>query len=443
LASIPVSGPGRFFIRIANFYANGNKTAYSVTPAFVDTVPPKIVARSPASGAVSISYDAAVITADFDEAVSGVSTGTAQLRNSAGVVVAATVSYASSNRRATLRPSAPLVAETTYGVYLTSGIKDAGGNALAASSWTFTTGKGAPRIAGANRYATATAISRSAFGAGVPVVYIATGSSYPDALAGGPAARVGDGPLLLTAATWLPSETIAELTRLKPGRIVILGGTAVVSAGVEALLRGYTAGAVTRLAGADRYATAAKVSASAFPTGATTVYVATGSTFPDALAAGAAAAGAKAPILLVGPQALPAATASELARLNPDQIIVMGGTSVVSDAVLQQLKPYAASVRRVAGADRYATAVNLSATTFAANSVGTAYVAVGSAFPDGLAAGPVAGRTGSPLLLVMSDSLPPAVATELKRLDPSQVVIIGGTAVVSETVRDQIRALWP
>src|SRR5690606_12371590 len=103
----------------------------------------------------------------------------------------------SSNRRATLRPSSPLAGEATYRISLTSAMKDAGGNSLAATSWTFTTGKAAPRVAGANRFATASAVSASEFSPGVPVVYVATGSSYPDALAGGPAARIGGGPLLL------------------------------------------------------------------------------------------------------------------------------------------------------------------------------------------------------------------------------------------------------
>jgi putative cell wall-binding protein len=121
----------------------------------------------------------------------------------------------------------------------------------------------------------------------------------------------------------------------------------------------------------------------------------------------------------------------------------MGGSSAVSNVVLQQLEMYAGSVRRISGADRYATAVNLSASTFAANSVSTVYLATGSAFPDGLSVGPVAGAKGAPLLLVPSSSLPDSVAAELKRLDPSQVVIIGGPSAVNEAVRAEVRALWP
>ncbi|HEX7196396.1 MAG TPA: S8 family serine peptidase, partial [Candidatus Limnocylindria bacterium] len=410
LASVGVSGPTRILIRITNYYPNGNRNAYSVTPTFVDNVAPAVVGRSPAANSVGVSYDGASITATFSEPVSGVSNSTVVLKNAAGSVVGATVSYASSTRRASLRPSAPLAAEAQYSVHLTSGIKDSVGASLGATSWKFTTGKSAPRLAGADRYATAAAVSGSAFKPGVPVVYVATGASYPDALAGAPAARIANGPLLLTAPGFVPTATANELARLKPGRIVILGGTGAVSSKVEGTLDGYTAGSVTRISGADRYATAAAISSAVAPSGASVVYVATGSNYPDALAAGAAAARAKAPILLVAANSLPDATRAALDRLNPDTIIVMGGPGAVSDSVRAQLAAYASSVQRISGVDRYATAVSLSSKSFAANSVGTVYVASGTSFPDGLAAGPVAGMRGGPLLLVPSTGLPSVVA---------------------------------
>ena len=443
LASIGVSGPTRILIRVSNFYPNGNRAAYSITPTFVDNIAPTVVGRSPAPNAVRVSYDRAVITATFSEPVSGVSTGTVVLKNASGAVVGATVSYSSSSRRAALRPKTPLAPEAVYSVHLTSGIKDSVGAPLAATSWKFTTGKSAPRLAGPDRYATAAAVSGSAFKPGVPVVYVATGASYPDALAGAPAARIGNGPLLLTAPGYLPTATATELARLKPGRIVILGGTGAVSSSVQRTLDGYTAGSVTRISGADRYATAAAISTAVAPSGAPVVYVATGTNYPDALAAGAAAARAKAPILLVAANSLPDATRAALDRLNPGKIIVMGGPGAISESVKAQLAAYAPTVQRMSGADRYATAVSLSKATFGANSVGTVYVASGTSFPDGLSAGPVAGMRGGPLLLVPSGSLPSVVAAELKRLDPTSIVLVGGTGVVSDTVRNQIRALWP
>ena len=277
----------------------------------------------------------------------------------------------------------------------------------------------------------------------MPVVHVATGAAFPDALSGAPAARIAGGPLLLVGPTSVPAATAAELTRLRPGRIVVLGGPGAVSDGVVEALRGYTAGTVTRLAGADRYATAAAISASTFPSGANIVFIATGRNYPDALAAGAEAARQRAPILLTSTNELPAATAQELARLNPSLVVVMGGPGAVTDAVLAQLRGYAGRVDRIYGADRYATAVALSQVIHGANSVSTVYIATGTAFPDGLSAGPVAGTQSAPLLLVRPNAVPAVVADELRRLDPTNVVFVGGSGAISDGVREAVRAIWP
>jgi subtilisin family serine protease/putative cell wall-binding protein len=443
LATADVSGPTRILVRVSNFYANGNRGAYSITPSFVDNVRPVVSGRGPVDGAVNVSYDGAVVTASFSEPVGGVSSSSVQLRDPSGVVPAS-VSWDASGNRAVLRPSRALAPETKHTVSVTGSVVDQAGNALAATSWSFTTGKGAPRVSGVDRYATAAALSGSAFGAGVPVAYVATGANFPDALAAGPAARVGGGPLLLTMPSQVPDATRSELARLRPGRIVVIGGPGVVSDGVVATLRGYaTSGSVGRIYGTDRYATAAAISGSAFAGGASRVYIATGANYPDALSGGADAARTSSPILLVTPNAIPDSTAAELARLHPGQIVVMGGPGVVSDAIAAKLASYAPSVVRMAGQTRYSTAVALSAASFAANSVDTVYLATGAAFPDGLSAGPVAGLRGGPLLLVPTNSLPPEVAAELQRLDPTNVVFVGGPGVISDALRSQVRALWP
>ncbi len=95
---------------------------------------------------------------------------------------------------------------------------------------------------------------------------------------------------------------------------------------------------VERLAGSDRYGTAAAVSASVFtnPSAVSKVFVATGGDFPDALAAAAAGGFVGGPVLLVG-DTVPVATASELARLNPSVIYVVGGTAVISNSVASML----------------------------------------------------------------------------------------------------------
>jgi len=139
----------------------------------------------------------------------------------------------------------------------------------------------------------------------------------------------------------VPAATAAELRRLAPGRIVVLGGPSVVSPAVAQALAAYTTGSVTRLSGSDRYGTAAAISAATFPTpGVPVAYVATGANFPDALAGSVAAARAGGPLLLVSSTTVPAATAAELRRLAPGRIVVLGGPSVVSFSVSAALAAF-------------------------------------------------------------------------------------------------------
>lgn len=296
------------------------------------------------------------------------------------------------------------------------------------------------RQAGANRYATAVDISQRTFPTpGVPVAYVATGGNFPDALAAGPVAAKRGGPLLLLRLNDVPHETAAELDRLNPAEIVIAGGTGVVSAGVEAQLKQY-APVVKREWGANRYATAANIALQNFSAGVDVVYVATGTNFPDALAAGPSAAIRGGAVLLVKGNALPPETANALAQLRPDRIVIAGGTSVVSPAVETELARYA-PVTRESGANRYATAANISAASFAPG-VDVVYVATGANFPDALAAGPAASKSGAgPVLLVRSGSIPPEAAAELRRLRPDRIVIAGGTAVVGLMVQSHLTSI--
>ena len=95
------------------------------------------------------------------------------------------------------------------------------------------------RIAGGDRYETAAAVSQGTFPAGTATVYVATGESFPDALAAGPAAAHAEGPVLLTRRADLPASVASELQRLAPGDIVLVGGEHAVGSGVEAALDSY------------------------------------------------------------------------------------------------------------------------------------------------------------------------------------------------------------
>lgn len=193
------------------------------------------------------------------------------------------------------------------------------------------------RAEGPDRYSTAAALSASAFEPGVPVAYVATGLDFPDALAAGAAGAHFGGPVLLTKGASLNAAAAAELARLQPKRIVVVGGTSVVSTTAEQQLRSL-APEVVRLAGMDRYETSRAVARDMRGSReAEMVALATGTNFPDALSAGPAVAALGGSLVLVGMTLAPG-MAEEVVRNEPALIVAVGGTSVVPTSVLDRAR---------------------------------------------------------------------------------------------------------
>ncbi|WP_082486956.1 cell wall-binding repeat-containing protein [Leifsonia sp. Root112D2] len=291
------------------------------------------------------------------------------------------------------------------------------------------------RLSGADRYATAVSISRQ-YPAGVPVVYIATGANFPDALSAAPAAALQGGPLLLTAPTKLPDTVITEIKRLSPQKIIVVGGTGAVSASVYSQLSKLTA-SIRRDSGADRYATSQTINRAAFSAGsARMAYVATGSNFPDALSASAAAASSGSPVMLVAGTgtAAGAATTTLMKQLGVSSVRIAGGTGAVSARVESSLRAASGvtSVSRLAGADRYTTSSAINRTAFATAS--TVYFAVGTNFADALAGAALAGRNGAPLYVVPATCVPADVIADLNARGTSSRVLLGGTGALGAGV---------
>jgi putative cell wall-binding protein len=289
------------------------------------------------------------------------------------------------------------------------------------------------RVEGADRYATAAAVSAATFAPGVDTVFIVTGDDYPDGLTAGAIAGSLEVPVLLVRTGSIPTATASELTRLAPGEIVVVGGPSVIDDSVVTALDEYTDGTVARIFGADRFATAAALSAEYVAPGVDEVYIATGADFADALTAAAAAGANDAPVLLVSPTSVPTATATELTRLAPDRITVIGGPSAISPAAETALDEFTTGpVTRVFGPDRYGTAAAVSAHAF--TRAATVHLATGLTFPDALAAGPAAAMAPGPILLSRTTCIPAVTDTEIDRLGATRVVLLGGTTALAAPV---------
>ncbi|HET8867517.1 MAG TPA: cell wall-binding repeat-containing protein, partial [Agrococcus sp.] len=186
---------------------------------------------------------------------------------------------------------------------------------------------------------------------------------------------------------------------------------------------------VLRLGGANRYETSRLIALHAFDSAAS-AFVATGVRFPDALAAGPAAAHRNGPVLLVDGErdALDSATRATLAELGVGWVGIAGDTASVSAGVATGLDAAVTTVRRYAGTNRYATAAQLS-TVFGAADV--AYVASGQNFPDALSGAAAAGAQDAPMLLARHSCMPDDTSDALLGFMPNEVLVLGGTPTLS------------
>ncbi|MCS5716173.1 cell wall-binding repeat-containing protein [Herbiconiux sp. CPCC 205716] len=289
----------------------------------------------------------------------------------------------------------------------------------------------ATRVDGADRYAVAAAASAAQFPEGAPVAYVVTGEGFADALSAGPAAAKDGGPLLLTHRDELTADTAAELQRLSPGRIVVVGGEKAVSDGVLDTLAGIAP--VQRFAGADRFAVSRAVLDTVFGPETSGLYLATGAAFPDALAAGAAAGAAREPVLVVDGRAsaLDDATGAALSALPLDRVAIVGGPAAVSEGLADDVAAIA-PVQRYGGADRFEVAAALNAAVF--DFAPEAFVATGADFPDALAGSAWAGRTRAPLYVTRPGCLPAEALAAMRGQDVSSITVLGGPLAVADPV---------
>ncbi|WP_149084923.1 MULTISPECIES: cell wall-binding repeat-containing protein [Microbacterium] len=286
---------------------------------------------------------------------------------------------------------------------------------------------GVSRLAGSDRYDTAIAVSKK-YAPGTDAVFVATGANFPDALsAAAAAARLG-APLLLTPGSALPTAVRAEIARLNPSTIFIAGSEGAVGSAVERALGAIAP--VERLGGSSRYETGNALVRRVFPQAAH-AFIATGRTFPDALAATGAAGAISAPVILVDGtrNSLPAETRDLLAALGVSAVTIVGGTGAVSGGIESELAN-THDVRRLGGAGRFDTAALINDSFFAPGSASAAFLATGQNFPDALAGAALAGRTKSPVYVTNAGCVPESAHLSLQRLGAPSTVALGGVAVV-------------
>lgn len=196
-------------------------------------------------------------------------------------------------------------------------------------------GRQSSRLQGENRYATAVAISRHVFPNGARTAYLANGVTLADAVSAG---SVTDGPILPVAPSGYttPATVHREIARLNVSTVHALGSTAAVSdAELNKAVQASTTGSVSasRSGGVSRYATSAAIARHTFPSRADVVYLGEGTKFADAVPGGTFKNG---PVLLVNNGVDLSDSLDYVKSVMPKKIVVLGGTSVVSDSMVKR-----------------------------------------------------------------------------------------------------------
>ncbi len=302
-------------------------------------------------------------------------------------------------------------------------------------------------------------------------VILVSGSVYPDGLAASALAKQENADMVLVPPTGLGTEQIAAIVRENPQTVWILGGPQAIPTSVETQLTtstslggaGLDSSRIERVFGATRYDTAVEVSKRidtiAYLAAQPTAIIVRGDSFADAVIAGPAAFGITGgigshPVFLVNRDTIPAGVVEQLRARQITNVLVVGGTSVVSEAVRLGIQSLGINTTRVAGPDRYATAaalgqllitpIQLGGFGWNAGDVALVDISDPSLGFDAISAVGTLGPTRRILLGVTSLRLPASTAAYLATLTglTSRLTVIGSsTAVPASVITEATRAL--
>lgn len=286
------------------------------------------------------------------------------------------------------------------------------------------------------------AINSIAFPDSSQYAVLTTGESYWDALSASGLAGKLQAPMLLTQSAALSEQTRFELSRLGVKKVYICGGVNAISKSVEDELAALGI-AVERVAGAWASDTANEVAQHLEQTDE--AFLATSWGYEDALSVAPYNYATKKPLFLtdyttglLDENTLAAMKAQGITRIH-----IVGGTSVVPQAVEDQLREQGIQIDRIAGETAYDTSIALADFLLTkgmhANNVG---VATGWGFADALSGAALCGKNNSILLLADASNVRAVKdVIEPHKSDITNAYIFGGEKVVASTVYEAISEL--
>ena len=195
------------------------------------------------------------------------------------------------------------------------------------------------------------------------------------------------------------------------------------------------------MSGKDRYETSTKISKTGWSSGAKNVVIVNGNekNMVDGLSATPFATIKDAPVLLSNGKTLPASTISELKRLNPTNVYVIGGTASMPESVVSSIKSNTkATVTRIGGSTRYETSLEIAKQIDKIADVSKVYISSGTGEVDALSIASVAGREKAPILLTNVNSIDNKTYDFIRSESIKDAYFIGGDKKISNSVINQV-----
>ncbi|MDK2586307.1 cell wall-binding repeat-containing protein [Romboutsia sedimentorum] len=265
------------------------------------------------------------------------------------------------------------------------------------------------KLVGDNRQDTAVEISKEGWANGSSKVILVNGNAIADGITATPLATTYDAPILLANKDNIPTNTLEEIKRLNPSEIIVVGGETVISNNaMNNLKQNISTNNVRRLAGINRYETSLKIAQEIDNNhDVNKIYIANGYKGEvDALTIAAKAGQDKQPIILSEKTNIPTSTYNWLKNENLTDAYFIGGENVITTDVIHQIaeitKPAAGQSvyrNRVYGTDRHETNAKVIERFYTQADLDSVLVAKSDVLVDALAAGPLAAKLNSPILI--------------------------------------------
>ncbi len=196
---------------------------------------------------------------------------------------------------------------------------------------------------------------------------------------------------------------------------------------------------IYRLAGKNRYETAASISSVSTPF-SDNVVLACGMNYADALAGVPLANALNAPILLTEKNTLPKETLDEIKRIKAKNVFLLGGEGAISADVEKALLDKSLKVERIAGSTRFETATKIAEKmqTVSGKAPSEVFFVYAFNFADALSASTAAAVKGAPIIYLktigeIDNATKSYLGTVKGKVKTANV--IGGSGVISNEMK--------